>query len=102
MTGKTMSMRATVARLALVAALLSGAAGCGRDDPVLAAVRGRVFYKGVALTRGSIVFTPDADRGATGPLARADIQRDGTYALTVDGLPGATPGWYRVSIVALD
>jgi hypothetical protein len=96
-----MSMRACLVGLGLCASLLT-AAGCGQDEPALAPVRGRVFYKGVPLTRGSIVFAPDADRGGSGPLARGDIQPDGTYKLTAGGRPGAAVGWQRVSVVALE
>jgi hypothetical protein len=85
-----------------VLALLLLAAGCGHDDPATAAVRGRVFYKGVLLTRGSIVFSPDPDKGGSGPLARGDVRPDGSYALTTDGRPGAAPGWHRVTIVAVE
>jgi len=86
--------------MALPVALL--AAGCGQDAPAPAAVRGRVFYKGAPLTRGSIVFAPDADKGGTGPLARGDIRADGTYTLAADGRPGAVPGWHRVTIVSVE
>src|SRR5438067_2336100 len=79
--------------------LLVLAAGCGRDDAALAPVRGRVFYRGAPLTGGSIVFTPDPDRGGQGPLARGDIRADGTFTLTSDGQAGALPGWHRVSVV---
>jgi hypothetical protein len=82
-------------------ALLLLAAGCGEDDLSLAPVRGRVFYKGAPLPGGSIVFAPDADKGGSGPLARGEIQPDGTYTLTTDGRPGAPAGWHRVTIVSV-
>jgi hypothetical protein len=93
-----MSTRSRLAGLLL----LLQAAGCGHDDPALAPVRGRVFYRGALLTHGSIVFTPDADRGGQGPLARGDIRADGTFTLTADGHPGAPPGWHRVSVVSVE
>ncbi len=93
-----MSTRSKLAGLALL--LL--AAGCGQDDPPTAPVRGRVFFKGALLTRGSIVFSPDPDKGGTGPLARGDVRPDGTYTLTSDGRPGAAPGWHRVTVVAVE
>lgn len=93
-----MPNRASLAGLALL--LL--AAGCGQDDVEPAPVRGRVFYKGAPLTRGSIVFSPDPDKGGSGPLARGDVRPDGTYTLTCDGRPGAPPGWHRVTIVSVE
>ena len=82
-------------------ALLLLAAGCGQDEPATGAVRGRVFYKGAPLARGSIVFSPDPDKGGSGPLARGEVGPDGTYTLTTDGLPGAAAGWHRVTIVSV-
>jgi hypothetical protein len=73
-------------------------AGCGEDRPTLTPVRGQVFYRGAPLTGGTIVFTPDADRGNHGPLALAEIQPDGTYTLRTSQEAGAVPGWHRVSV----
>jgi hypothetical protein len=97
-----MSMRTGLARLSLPVVLLLAAAGCGSDDLALVPVRGRVLYKGVPVPGGSIVFTPDADKGGHGPLARGEIRPDGTYTLTTDGQPGATPGWHRVTVVSVE
>lgn len=94
-------MRSCPARLPLAALLLLAAVGCGQDDPSPAPVRGRVFYKGTPLPGGSIVFTPDADKGGRGPLARGEIRPDGTYTLASDGRPGAAPGWHRVTVVSV-
>jgi hypothetical protein len=94
-------MRSSLARLSLLAALLSAVYGCGHDDSPTAPVRGRVFYKGAPLPGGSIVFTPDADKGCQGPLARGEIRPDGTYTLTTDGRPGAVPGWHRITVVSI-
>ena len=81
---------------------LLAVAGCGQDEAVPAPVHGRVFYKGVPLSGGSIVFTPDIERGGSGPLARGDIGPDGRYVLNTDGRAGAAPGWHRVTIVAIE
>jgi hypothetical protein len=48
------------------------------------------------------VFTPDASRGNHGELARGDIRPDGSYYLRTGRGYGAAPGWYRVTILAVD
>ncbi|MGH7226332.1 MAG: hypothetical protein ACRELF_24210, partial [Gemmataceae bacterium] len=71
--------------------------GCGHDEQ-RTPVRGRVFFHGQPLPGGTIVFTPDAERGGRGPLAYGEIDADGRYSLHSDGQPGAVPGWHRVTI----
>jgi hypothetical protein len=86
----------------LAAGLLLLAAGCGSGGhDVFRPVRGRVLYRGVPLSGGTIVFSPDPERGGSGPLAVADIQPDGYYVLKTEDRPGAAAGWYRVTVVAL-
>lgn len=82
----------------VVALLLFSLAGCGKTPTQPAAVQGRVSYRGMPLPGGTIVFTPDTARGGSGPLARAEIQSDGTYTLRTDDHAGAYPGWYRVTV----
>jgi hypothetical protein len=82
--------------------LLALPSGCDHATEPLAIVRGKVSYKGTLLRTGTIVFTPDTLRGTTGPMARSEIQPDGTYALQTNGLPGATAGWHRVTVMALE
>jgi hypothetical protein len=94
-------MRSSLARLCLLTALLAAVSGCGSDATPTATVRGRVFYKGSPLPGGSIVFTPNPDKGCQGPLARGEIRSDGTYTVTTDGRPGAVPGWHRITIVSV-
>jgi len=91
-------------RLGMVAvmALLLAAAGCGSDADRLTPVRGKVTHHGVPLPGGTIVFTPDAARGNDGPLARAEIQPDGTFFLRTGSRAGAVPGWHRVTIAAVE
>jgi hypothetical protein len=83
--------------------LLAGlcAAGCHRGTPSLAQVRGTVSYRGSPLRGGVVVFTPDASQGASGPLAHAEIQPDGSYVLHTGEAAGAVPGWHRVTVVAV-
>ena len=59
-------------------------AGCGRSAAPLAAVSGQVFYRGQPLTGGTIVFTPDPERGGSGPQAWAEIKADGRFQLLTD------------------
>src|SRR5205814_10691646 len=92
----------SVAVRALAAALLVSAAGCGADGTALTPVRGKVYYRGVLLSRGTVVFIPDEDRGNRGPLARAEIQPDGSYVLRSGEEAGAVPGWHRVTVVAVE
>ncbi len=86
--------------LPLLLLLLLGA-GCNRDAPQLASVRGRVFYHDTPLSSGTIVFTPDPGRGGRGPLARADIQPDGTFTLSTESEAGAVTGWHRITVLAV-
>jgi hypothetical protein len=74
------------------------AAGCGGDAPRLAPVQGRVLFHGEPLAGGTIVFTPDPDRGGSGPLASAEIGPDGHYRLHTGDRDGAVPGWHRVTV----
>jgi hypothetical protein len=76
--------------------------GCDSGFALPCPVFGRVSYKGAPLRTGTVVFIPDATRGSSGPLARADIQTDGSYVLQTGESAGAPPGWYRVTIAALE
>lgn len=87
-----------------VALILLGA-GCG-DTGVAPAegipVQGKVFFRGQPLPYGTIVFTPDADRGTHGPLATAAIQPDGSFQLKSGEAVGAVAGWHRVTVLAIE
>jgi hypothetical protein len=72
--------------------------GCGRSSDPLAPVHGQVFYRGKPLVGGTIVFTPDPQRGGHGPQAWAEIDPEGNYHLQTTGRNGATPGWHCVTI----
>lgn len=75
------------------------ALGCGQDNK-LTPVQGQVFYQGKPLMGGTIVFTPDAERGGRGPLACGEIGSDGRYWLQTGDQAGVIPGWHRVTIAA--
>jgi hypothetical protein len=76
--------------------------GCESGTAPLAPVSGKVLYQNQPLPRGTIVFVPDADRGNNGPLAQGSIQAGGNYAVQTEGKPGAAPGWYRVTVIAVE
>ena len=85
----------------LATCLLFAAAGCGSGSVPLAAVHGKVSYRGVLVTSGTIVFSPDTARGCRGELAYANIQPDGSYTLKTGDAYGAATGWHRVTVCAL-
>jgi len=77
-------------------------AGCDAGTPTLVPVSGKVLYRNQPLPRGTIVFVPDADRGNNGPLAQGTIQGGGSYTIQTGEKPGAMPGWYRVTVIAVE
>ncbi|HEY8503491.1 MAG TPA: hypothetical protein VIL46_02840 [Gemmataceae bacterium] len=85
-------------RLVLLVGALAAPAGCDSGDPAAVPVRGTVLFRSEPLAGGTIVFTPDAERGGSGPLAHARIRPDGGYELSQPGAGGLAPGWYRVTI----
>jgi hypothetical protein len=88
-----------MSRPRLTAVVLALLAGCGPRPPAAeTVVRGQVFYRGEPVAGGLIVFAPNPDRGADGPLAAAAIQIDGTFQLDAESARGLTGGWYRVAI----
>lgn len=89
-------------RLAALLAAFIFSAGCDAGSATVAPVDGKINFKGVPLRHGTIVFTPDAERGNYGPIAQADIQPDGSYRLYTDGSPGACIGWHRVTVTAVE
>jgi hypothetical protein len=87
------------------AILLVTIAGCARSNPHCIAVSGQVTYQGKQVKAGMIAFTR-LEQAAGGGLVRpatADLQADGSYAMTTfrEG-DGALPGEYAVSIVSFD
>jgi len=92
--------RLHLALLVLLALLLTP--GCHQHDDPLSPVHGKVYFRNEPLRGGIIVFTPDADRGGSGPMARAEIKPDGTYVLTTGPETGCVAGWHRITIMAAD
>lgn len=81
--------------------LLSVSLGCQGNPSPLAPVAGKVAYRGYPVRGGTIVFTPDASRGHRGAMALGTIAADGTYTLRTGDMPGASAGWYRVTVASL-
>ena len=84
-----------IRRLFLAIAVFVSAVGC--DSSNLVIVTGKVTYKDKPVTSGTISFV-SADKTS----AYGDLQSDGTYTLKTDKPgDGATPGAYRVIVVAM-
>jgi hypothetical protein len=85
-----------------VTVALFGLWGCGvdRNRPKLARVTGKVSYKGKALDKGEVIFTPEKDKGgASGLVATGKIESDGTFTLTTfDTDDGAILGQHVVTV----
>lgn len=86
-------MRILFAALTLLVLL-----GCGESSDVLTPVQGRVLYRGQPLTAGTVVFTPDSERGGKGPQAWAEINSEGYFRLFTEGKRGVVSGWHRITI----
>jgi hypothetical protein len=91
---------ANLGRVGVCGLMLVGLAGCGSEVAKQEAVQGRVFFHNEPLRGGTIVFTPDAERGNQGPMATGEIQSDGRYTLHTGAEPGAVVGWHSVTIAA--
>jgi hypothetical protein len=74
--------------------------GCGTQAAKREPVQGHVYFHNEPLRGGTIVFTPDAERGNDGPMATGEIQPDGRYTLHTGPDAGAVVGWHRVTIAA--
>jgi hypothetical protein len=92
-------MRILFAAAALLVLLVTG---CEQGPVTFVPVHGKVFYRGVSLHTGTVVFTPDTLRGNNGPLATADIQADGSFTLRTGAVSGAVPGWHRITVLAVE
>ena len=82
-------------RMFLVLAVFVGFVGCNSSN--LVSVKGKVTYNDKPVTSGTISFIAD-DK----PAAYGELQPDGTYTLHTDKPnDGATPGKYKVIVVAM-
>ena len=81
-----------------VGVLLAVACGCGKPaGGGSASVRGTASFHGRPLAGGTVVFVPDKERGATGPMLTATVAEDGSFRFG-NGEKKVAPGWYRVAL----
>jgi hypothetical protein len=71
--------------------------GCGGGGPELVPVEGKVLYNGQPLEFGSVMFQP-----ANGPMARGQIEPDGTFTLETGDDTGAVVGKHQVRITCFE
>ena len=71
--------------------------GCGSKSEKKQSVQGTVWYRGMPLPGGVIIFVPDEARGNSGPLCRSSIAADGNFHLAQE----VPSGWYRIAIAPL-
>jgi hypothetical protein len=72
--------------------------GCGRGNPAVAPVRGKVLLDGQPLRTGMVNTLPKAGRGSHG-----EIQSDGSFQLHTFGRnDGAMIGPHKVSVAVFD
>jgi hypothetical protein len=83
-------------------ALLMASCSTGKEECLR--VEGLITVNGQPLLSGTIVFHPDASKGNTSkrePRGTIVRGKPGRYRLTTDGQDGAPPGWYQVTVFAL-
>lgn len=82
------------------AMLAWAAAGCGGDG--LIPVTGQVTLDGEPLKAGSVTFHPDGGKGNRTQHIPAGMVEGGVYVVFTNGVKGAPPGPYKVTVTATD
>jgi hypothetical protein len=103
--GMHLGKSAHIAGTLAFASILCLITGCEEPPPKIKTwpVQGKVTVDEQPLRMGTILFTPDAAKGNLSKLeARGILTADGQYSLRTGELVGAPPGWYRVTIYAMD
>lgn len=74
---------------------------CNSQPPAPTTIQGRIFYrKQPVLGGGTIVFTPDHNRGYSGHMGAGEILTDGSFSvLPQPGKPSMQSGWYIVTLM---
>ena len=81
--------------------LVLAGAGCGKAASSLAPVQGKVIFDGKALTAGTVIFYPAADKGNHSlEEPRGKIDGQGNYKVLTGIKQGVTPGWYKIAVTA--
>ncbi|MBY0326502.1 MAG: hypothetical protein K2Q30_06250 [Gemmataceae bacterium] len=81
--------------------LLIVISGCSYGPVVPTSIQGKILFQKQPLRGGTIVFTPDMERGSVGPMAYGVIIADGTYTvLPQPGKDSIHAGWYKVSFLS--
>ena len=99
-----LSARATLLAVVLIpSAFLVGWLALGGSDGIDTRypVEGNVLVNGKPLQgmAGLVMFVPDQSKGNHTPVnAVGEIDRQGRYALSTRGKPGAPKGWYKVAV----
>ena len=74
---------------------------CSSGPVVPTSIQGKILFQKQPLRGGTIVFTPDMNRGSVGPMAAGEIFPDGTYTvLPQPGKDSIYAGWYKVSFAS--
>jgi hypothetical protein len=94
-----MNMQAAVR--AAVVLLFLGLTGCGDSIGHTVPVKGKVTVDGKALSKGSVTFWPNKEKGNNSQHeAGGQISEDGSYEVYTKGKAGIPPGHYKVTVVA--
>jgi hypothetical protein len=87
-----------VCRIGIVCLVFAVAVGCGGSKKPDTVVRGQILYRGEPVSGGLIVFAPNPDRGATGPVVMAALNDDGSFTLILPDGKSVSAGWYRIAV----
>lgn len=88
-------------RFLSVASLLFAVAlaGCGENPATLYPVTGKVTLDGQPVTKGTVGFIPDLEKGnASVYTPQGKIGPDGVYTLHTLDHPGAAAGHYKITV----
>lgn len=91
-----------VVRALTMAACSAVILGCDGSPTQPAFVHGWVRYMGAPVAAARLAFVPDETRGNHGDILRAVTETDGTFILRSPDPSGIPPGWYRITVMALE